>query len=285
MRKITTYIVALFSVLVIFSSCDKEYESIESVDKTKIEDYIKKNNLQNVEPDESGFYYQIIEEGTGDLLKNTDLVLYNFDIQSLTGAVYQEASTISNSATYVGYVTSPSAFRTVMLKVKRGAKVKLIIPSYLAFGKNGNGNIPSNEVIVSNLTIFDEATQAELDDKRIQAFLTANNITATKHSSGVYYQVLTAGTGTDSIDEHSDLIVNYSGRLLNGTQFDSGESFSFTLSGVIPGWGEVLPLFTKGTKVRMFIPSSLGYGASGNGAIPANAVLDFTVEITSVTND
>lgn len=285
MRKITTYIVALFSVLIIFSSCKKEYESIESIDDAKIKDYIAKNNLQNVESDESGFYYQVIEEGTGELLKNTDLVFYNFDIQSLTGTSYQSVNSITNNATYVGYVTSPSAFRPVMLKVRRGAKVKLIIPSYMAFGKNGNGNIPSNEVIISNLTIFEEATQAEIDDNRIKAFLTEKNITATKHSSGVYYQVLTQGTGTDIIDEHSKLVVKYSGRLLNETQFDAGDAFSTTLSGVIRGWGEVVPLFKSGAKVRIFIPSELGYGPNPNGAIPANSVLDFNIDITSVTND
>jgi len=284
MRKITTYILALFSVIVLFSSCKKDYESIETIDKRKIEEYIQKNNLQNVEPDGTGAFYQIIEQGTGDFLKNTDLVFYNFDIQSLTGAIYQSASALSNNGTYVGYVTSPAAFRPVMLKVKRGAKVRIIIPSYLAFGKNGSGNIPSNEVIVSNLTIFSETTQADIDDKRITTFLTANNIIADKHTSGVYYQILTPGTGTDVIDEHSTLVVKYAGRLLDGTQFDSSESFSTTLSTVIPGWGEVIPLFKAGSKVRIFIPSGLGYGTSGSGSIPINAVLDFTIDITSVTN-
>ena len=283
MRKITTYILALFSVIVLFSSCKKEYETIETIDKRKIDEYIQKNNLQNVEPDGTGAFYQIIEQGTGDFLKNTDLVFYNFDIQSLSGVIYQSANALSNNGAYVGYVTSPAAFRPVMLKVKRGAKVRIIIPSYLAFGKNGSGNIPSNEVIVSNLTIFSETTQADIDDNRIKAFLTANNITAAKHTSGVYYQVLTPGTGTDIIDEHSTLVVKYSGRLLDGTQFDSGDSYSTKLTEVVLGWGEVIPLFKQGAKVRIFIPSGLGYGPPGRGTIPSNAVLDFNIDITSVT--
>ena len=284
MRKITSYIVALFSVLVLFSSCKKEYEGIESVDKTKILDYIQKNNLQNVIEHEDGFYYQIVQQGTGDFLTNSDFVLYEFDVKSLDNAVYQEVSPVGNNGTYVGYVSAPSAFRPVMLKVKRGAKVKLIIPSYLAFGKNGNGNIPSNEVIVTNLHVFSEATQAELDDKKIVAFLASKNITATKHSSGVYYQVITPGTGTDVIDEFSSLVVKYSGRFLDGTQFDANESYTTTLNGVIPGWGKVIPLFKKGAKVRIFIPSTLGYGASGNSGIPANSQLDFNIDIINVTN-
>lgn len=284
MQKITTTVIALFAVVALFSSCKKEYDSIETIDNAKIEAYIAKNNLQNVQSHEDGFYYQIVNPGTGPLLQNTDYVLYEFDIKSLAGNAYQTPSPVSNNASYVGYVTLPSAFRPVILKVSRGATVKLIIPSYLAFGKNGSGNIPSNEVITSDLHVFAEATQAELDENRIIAFLAANNITATKHSSGVYYQVLTVGTGTDVIDEHSNLVVKYKGKFLNGTEFDSGDAFATTLLEVIPGWGKVIPMFKQGAKVRLFIPSELGYGSSTSSGISPNTVLDFTIDITTVTN-
>ena len=285
MQKFTTTVIALFAVVTLFTSCKKEYESIEAIDKAKIEAYIAKNNLQNVQSHEDGFYYQITQPGTGPLLQNSDFILYEFDIKSLTGESYQTVSAIGNLASYVGYVSLPSAFRPVMLKVRRGAKVKLIIPSYLAFGKNGNGNIPANEVITADLHIFEEATQAELDDKKLVAYLSAKNITATKHSSGVYYQQLTAGTGTELIDEHSKLVVKYTGKFLDGTQFDSGDALNTTLSQVISGWGKVIPLFKQGAKVRLFIPSTLGYGPAGNAGIPANAILDFTIDITSVSNE
>lgn len=298
MRKITTYIVALFSVLIVFSSCKKEYESIESIDDAKIKDYISKNNLQNVESDETGFYYQVVEEGTGDFFKNSDMVFYYVTVKSLlNGTQYLQSPTYSNLSNFVGYLNSfyngslssnsynIPAIRTAVLALKPGGKVRIFVPSYLAFGKNGAGNIPSNEIIELVVTTINYKTQAEIDKERINTFLTANNITATMHSSGVYYQVLTQGTGTDVIDEHSKLVVKYSGRLLDGTQFDSGDAFSTTLSAVIRGWGEVIPLFKSGAKVRIFIPSELGYGSSGNGGIPANSVLDFSIDITSVTND
>ncbi len=299
MRKITTYILALLSVLVIFSSCKKEYESIESIDDAKIKDYIAKNNLQNVVSDPSGFHYQVTEEGTGDLFQNTDLVLYHVTVKSLEkGTEYLQSPNYANLSNYVGYLnsffnsslsTSTSynipAIRTAVLALKPGGAARILLPSYLAFGKNGAGPIPSNEIIDLYINTSVYKKQDELDDNIIQAFLTANNITATKHSSGVYYQVLTQGTGTDIIDEYSDLVVKYSGRFLNGTQFDSGDSYSTTLQTVISGWGEVIPLFTQGAKIRIFIPSALGYGTSGYGSVPGNTVLDFTIDITSVTND
>ncbi len=285
MRKIFLYTAILLISFVVFNSCTKEYESIESVDKAKIEAYIAKNKL-TMTPDPSGFYYQIIDEGTGNFLKNSDSVLYDFDIKSLDGQVYQSNNTYSNSATYVGYVTTPGAFRTVMYKLKHGGHAKIIIPSYLAFGKNGNGNIPSNEVIVTDLRIFKESSQVELDENRIKSFLTANNINnAVRHSSGIYYQVITQGSGVDVIDDYSTLEVKYVGKLLNGTTFDSSDSFSTTLSNVISGWRTILPLFSSGAKVRIFLPSKYGYGSASTGTIPSNSVLDFTIDIVKVTNE
>ncbi|SOD17924.1 FKBP-type peptidyl-prolyl cis-trans isomerase [Pedobacter xixiisoli] len=301
MRKITTYIVALFSVLVIFSSCKKEYESIESIDEAKIKDYIAKNNLQNVEPDGTGAYYKVVEQGAGTVenFKNTDLVFYNITVKSLlSGTQYLESPTYTNLSNYVGYLNSfynsslsstsynIPTIRTAVLALKPGGTVRVILPSHLAFGKNGAGTIPSNEIIDLYIKTSTYKTQAELDDNRIITFLAANNITnAVKHSSGVYYQELTPGTGTEVIDEHSTLVVKYAGKLLDGTQFDAGDSFSTKLTDVIEGWGKVLPLFKQGAKVRIFIPSGLGYGVSGSGPIPPNAVLDFTIDITTVTNN
>ena len=64
--------------------------------------------------------------------------------------------------------------------------------------------------------------QAAIDDKAIQAYLAANpGITATKDASGVYYQVITAGTGNFPTAT-STVSVNYVGKLLSGCQFDAG---------------------------------------------------------------
>lgn len=297
MRKITNYLLALFSVLILFTSCKKEYESIKSIDEAKIKDYIAKNNLQNIKSDPSGFYYQIDQPVTGDVFINTDYVLYDVTVKSLlNGTQYLQSPTYANLGNYVGYLNSfyngslssvsydIPAIRTAVLSLKPGGSARILLPSYLAFGKNGAGPIPSNEIIDLYIKTSVYKKQDELDDDKITTFLRTNNITATKHSSGVYYQVLTQGTGTDVIDEHSSLVVKYSGRFLNGTQFDSSESFTTKLVDVVKGWEEVLPLFKKGAKVRIFIPSSLGYGTGGSGPIPPNAVLDFTIEITNVTN-
>ncbi len=283
-KKLTIYSLALLGIAILFNSCKKDYESIESIDDAKIQAYIKQNNL-TMTKDPSGFYYQVLTTGTGAPLLNKDSVFYKLAIKSLTGTTYYTSPTYGNEGTYVGYAT-PSSYRMALVGINRGSKVRVILPSYLAYGKNGNAAIPSNEVLVSELSTYTETAQWQIDDKTITNFLTAKGLTATKSSNRVYYKVGTLGSGIP-IDIGSTVTVKYTGRLLDGTVFDqtTGDAtlaYAAT-GGVIKGW-DVLFGMSKGTKVRIFIPSDLAYGTSGSGAISPNSVLDFDIEIVDVTN-
>ncbi len=106
-----------------------------------------------------------------------------------------------------------------------------------------------------------------------------------KTESGLLYKVITAGKGkkpvaTDTVE------VDYEGSLTDGTVFDSsyerGETISFPLNGVIPGWTEGLQLMPVGSKYELYIPSDLAYGPGGTGPIPANAALKFVVELHAI---
>lgn len=130
---------------------------------------------------------------------------------------------------------------------------------------------------------FDPAKQAQTDDQLITDYLAKNNLTAQKHSSGLYYIVSAPGTGTFSYTANTNVTAKYTGRFLNGNVFDSSSTgITFPLGGVIPGWQIGVPLIQKGGKIRLFIPSSLGYGRDGAGSIPGNAVLDFDIELVNV---
>ena len=280
----TKYIVALVGILFFFSSCEKEYESIESIDDAKIKAYIQKNNIPAIK-DPSGFYYQVLEQGTGGPLLNKDSVFYTSSVKSLTGTSYYSPAEFSAEGTYLGYV-NPIAYRTALYSINRGGKVRIIVPSHLAFGKNGEGTIPPNEVIVSEISVLPEAKQWQVDDRIILNFLAAKGLTGfTKHSSRVYQNISVAGTGT-TISPLSTITVKYKGRLLNGTVFDESGTTDLVrpLYELIPGWKKVLVGVAKGTKMRIFIPSDLGYGLPGSGIIPGRAVLDFDIEIVDVVN-
>jgi FKBP-type peptidyl-prolyl cis-trans isomerase FklB len=101
-------------------------------------------------------------------------------------------------------------------------------------------------------------------------------------SSGLQYKVLKEGNGAQP--KSSDTVtVNYRGTLTDGTEFDSsykrGQPATFPVAGVIKGWTEALQLMKVGSKYQLFIPPDLGYGPTGQGAIPPNAVLIFEVEL------
>ncbi|MCB9023726.1 MAG: FKBP-type peptidyl-prolyl cis-trans isomerase [Lentimicrobiaceae bacterium] len=103
--------------------------------------------------------------------------------------------------------------------------------------------------------------------------------------SGLQYKVIKEGEGENPTAE--DVVeVHYTGKLLDGTVFDSsverGETIKFPLNGVIPGWTEGVQLMKPGAKYEFYIPSQLAYGDKGAGPIPGGATLIFEVELISI---
>ncbi|WP_052265912.1 FKBP-type peptidyl-prolyl cis-trans isomerase [Pedobacter kyungheensis] len=296
---------SLFTLLlatVIFSSCKKEYESIQSIDDAAIKSYISKNNLTSMvpDPDKTGFYFQVTNPTDGNLFLNSDSIFYDITVKSMqSGSTYLQSPVNGNLGTYVGYLngffqsslsTSVTynipALRTAALALKPGGTARILLPSYLAFGRNGAGPIPSNENLDFTLKSYPYRKQWLFDDVKIQNFLTSKGLVATKDLSRVYYIVNTQGTGDAISGVESTVTMKYTGRLLDGTVFDSSTdgTFSSVLTNLIKGWQLIVPKFNVGSKFRIFVPSDLGYGTSGSGAIPSNAILDFDIEIVSVTN-
>lgn len=110
--------------------------------------------------------------------------------------------------------------------------------------------------------------------------------TFTTTKSGLKYRVLRKGTG-EKPEAANTVEVNYHGWLDNGKVFDSsykrGESISFPLGRVIPGWTEGMQLVGEGGMIELEIPAKLGYGDRGAGAdIPGGATLHFLVELIEV---
>jgi FKBP-type peptidyl-prolyl cis-trans isomerase FkpA len=130
---------------------------------------------------------------------------------------------------------------------------------------------------------FDATAQAATDDAAIQAYISSKSLTnVVKLSSGVYYQIITAGTGTSPIAS-STITANYTGKYLDGTTFDSGTLNKVALSGLVSGWGYGLPYCKTGGRILLLIPSGLGYGHTPSNSINADAVLVFTIDLIGFT--
>jgi len=103
--------------------------------------------------------------------------------------------------------------------------------------------------------------------------------------SGLRYEVLQAGSGT--APTATDTVrVNYEGRFIDGTVFDSsyerGEPAEFPLNGVIRAWTEGLQLVRPGGKIRLYVPSAMGYGDTARPGMPPASTLIFDVELLAV---
>jgi len=154
----------------------------------------------------------------------------------------------------------------------------------------------ANSCLQSQMTIYGEQKNKDASKKSAaeaakgKMFLEANSkrtgvITL---PDGLQYEIVKAGDSTGIKPTANDtVVVNYVGKLIDGTEFDSstknGGPVTFPVSGVIRGWTEILQLMTKGAHWKVFIPTELAYGDRGAGAaIPGGAALVFDIMLEDI---
>lgn len=125
----------------------------------------------------------------------------------------------------------------------------------------------------------------------LRSYLRNNSLAAQEHTSGVFYNITSQGTGVNP-GICSNVQTKYTGSFIpSGVIFDktspNSPGMSFTLGQVIDGWKTTLPLLKSGGTITLYIPPSMAYGSRNypndtNIAIPANSYLKFEVELVSV---
>ncbi len=130
-------------------------------------------------------------------------------------------------------------------------------------------------------TLLTAEERSAKDEKAILEYIAKNNIQNTERTdNGLYYAITEKPLSLGSFpNANSEVVMNYRGVLLDGTEFDSNDSTTFVLGQTIPGWQEGIPKFKKTWKGKLLIPSLLGYQGFPPQGIPANAVLIFDVEL------
>lgn len=101
--------------------------------------------------------------------------------------------------------------------------------------------------------------------------------------SGLSYKIENAGD-TAKITRRDVAQIKYTGRLVDGTVFDSSDDARLSPAGVVPGFGEGLQMLGKGGKATLYIPGNLAYGVDGapRAGIGPNAMLIFDIEVLDV---
>ena len=129
----------------------------------------------------------------------------------------------------------------------------------------------------------------QISEKSMTQNQTTGTVAGANDASELKIETTQVGKGDRAVKSGDTITVHYTGKLTDGTKFDSsvdrGTPFSFTIGAgqVIKGWDEGLLGMKVGEKRTLTIPSDKGYGATGaGGVIPPNATLIFDVELISI---
>ena len=186
--------------------------------------------------------------------------------------------------------------------------------NYNLFGEDSTQTVSLNNLLAgfvsgvtgknSKMTVAEADSTAEVLLQRIKAMSQEKQFGANKAEGekfladnakkggvktlpcGVQYKVLKEGNGAMPADT-SIVVVNYEGKLVDGTVFDSnknhgGEPATFRVGQVIKGWQEALKAMPVGSEWEIYIPQELAYGANQQGSIPPFSTLIFKVELVEV---
>lgn len=275
MRKV----LLLALLMPLFTGCLKD-ESVdyEARDEKLISELVE-GNANIIKDETSGLYYEIIEQGTGEPVgvkdDEDDLITFSYKGTYLDGKEYNDTED-ENITNYLS--TLPYGFQIGLSKINRLGEIKLYIPTLLTYNPYGGCAGPGDEAMIYTVKV--DRDQKDIDHDILLEYFEDNSIDAVSHESGLFYVI--SEEGTDGyVPENSRVHVSYIGKVLGETdEFDSGTIENRSLVDLIEAWRVGLPLFRKGTKVKLYCPSQMCYGSSAVGEdIPANSILVFDLDI------
>ncbi len=232
----------------------------------------------------SGLQYTEIVAGTGETPKPGDTVSVHYTGTLTNGVVFDSSYGRGQPLQFpLGQGRVIAGWDEGIGLMKTGGKARLTIPPALGYGAQGAGGvIPPNATLIFDVELVGIQAGSAAAPAVVDA---ADYVTTT---SGLKYHDFVVGSGATPT-AGQQVVVHYTGWLLNGAKFDSsvdrGEPFAFNIGvgQVIPGWDEGVMSMQVGGKRQLVIPAALGYGARGaGGVIPPNATLVFEVELLEV---
>lgn len=257
--------------------------------------------------DKSGSRYLILQSNKTPLVKVDDIVTLQIKYTNTKDSVLFDSWKMGGPLQLK--VTKPQFKGDLMAGIvlmHAGDSASFLISADSLFAKTFNMEMPSfvekgsdlkftvkviKSIAESELKAEEIKTQKQKDMQEtldIEKYIKDNNLTVVTTASGLKYVMTVEGTG-EQAQSGKTVRVHYTGRLLDGTKFDSSldrnDPLEFMLGQgmVIRGWDEGIALLKVGGKALLIIPSNLAYGARGAGnVIPPFTPLTFEVELVEV---
>lgn len=241
-----------------------------------------KLNMEQTTP--SGLKIKLLQAGTGKQATAGSTVSVHYVGTLTDGKKFDSSRDRGNPISFKlgeGRVIKGWDEGIAMLKV--GDKALFTIPPSIGYGDRDMGSIPPNSTLIFEVELMSVAEAPKPFDVKGKDTLST--------PSGLKYIIVEKAKDATAAKAEAgkNVTVHYTGMLLDGKVFDSsrerGTPFQFVLGQgqVIKGWEEGIALMKVGDKLRLIIPSELGYGANGaGGVIPPNATLLFDVELMGI---
>lgn len=269
----------------------KDAEQIE-----KLVADLKKKHKADMVTSKTGLRYIITQSGEGEVPEDGDNLMLHLKFKLADGQVIDDTRENKEPmAIPVGAEMRLKGLAEGISGMKKGEHRTVIVPHKLGFGEAGaGGKIPPFATLIFELELTDvksgKTPATETDKKLVKAIIAKlekdhpkAKLVTTK--SGLRYVVTKAGAG-EKVGNGKKIKAHYTGRLLDGTEFDSSVKrdvpFEFVVGTgqVIKGWDEALSDMKKGEKRTLIIPHALAYGEGGRPpTIPPAATLVFDVEL------
>jgi len=248
-------------------------------DTTAIASYLAQHKINGTKLPE-GIWFVVDSSGSGIRATFNDSVKLKYATRLLSDNSVVEQSSVPKHFVLDSLIRG---VQIVMPEFQAGSKGRIFIPTSYSMGYR-------NLVALTNL-IFEfqlievKDYQLKIDTAIIDGYLSSHSIKAFKDPSGLRYTIDSLVTGprpllTDQVQ------VNYTAKVLSdGSTIDQGKSVSLSTANLILGWQIGLQRIQQGSTCTLYIPSSLAYGASGNGGlIKANAILVFNITLIKVVH-
>ncbi|HTA93940.1 MAG TPA: FKBP-type peptidyl-prolyl cis-trans isomerase [Polyangiaceae bacterium] len=229
----------------------------------------------------SGLATKILTPGKGkDHPAATDRVKVDYTGWTTDGKMFDSSVARGTPTTFGVSEVIPGWTEALKLMVI-GEKRRLWIPAKIAYGDHPQmGGAPSGD-LVFDVELLDIVKPPSVPDD-----VKTPPKTAKKTASGLYYRVLTPGTGKVHPTASSRVTVHYSGWTTDGKMFDSsvarGEPATFSLGQVVKGWTEGVQLMVVGEKTRFWIPPDLAYGDKPQRPGAPSGQLVFDIELLNI---